>query len=280
MSGSARALGITAAAGIAAFALATIGARGAERQSAETASLDLARAELVDLTHPLDEQTIFWPTAPSRFVLETLHRGTTADGYYYEANRFCMPEHGGTHIDAPVHFAKAGWALGAVPLDRLVAPAVVIDVREQAAADRDYRLEVRDIERFEAVHGRIARGAIVLLRTGWSSRWPNAKAYLGDDTPGDASNLHFPSYGEEAARFLIDKRGVHGLGVDTASIDYGPSRDFPVHRVAGAANVFGLENLTALERVPPTGAWVAALPIKIANGSGGPVRVVALVPAT
>jgi len=118
----------------------------------------------------------------------------------------------------------------------------------------------------------------VLLRTGWSSRWPDKRAYLGDDTPGDASHLHFPSYGAEAARLLVD-RGAAVLGVDTASVDHGPSKDFLVHRILGAANVAGLENVTNLDRLPPTGAWVVALPIKLAHGSGAPpARVVALVP--
>lgn len=240
--------------------------------------LDPAAFEVVDLTHPYDEDTVYWPTSPSRFQLEVLTEGTTDAGYWYSANRICTPEHGGTHLDAPVHFARGGHDAARVPLDDLIGPAVVIDVTEQAAADPDHRLTVEDVEAFERRHGRIPRGAIVALRTGWSSRWPDAKAYLGDDTPGDASNLHFPSYGEAAARRLVEERGVAVLGVDTASIDHGPSKDFLVHRLAGEANVAGLENLTRLERLPPVGAWILALPMPIAGGSGGPVRAVALVP--
>jgi kynurenine formamidase len=131
---------------------------------------------------------------------------------------------------------------------------------------------------WETRHGRIPEGAIVLLRTGWSARWPDKKRYLGDDTPGDASRLHFPSYGLEAARWLVTERGAAALGVDTASIDHGPSKDFAVHRVVSAANVAGLENLTGLDALPPTGAWVIALPMKIAGGSGGPLRAIALLP--
>ena len=147
----------------------------------------------------------------------------------------------------------------------------------KAAANPDYALMPDDVAAWEAAHGRIPAGAIVLLRTGWSSRWPDKRAYLGDDTPGDASNLHFPSYGADAARLLVE-RGVAVIGVDTASIDIGPSKDFLVHRIAGAANVVGLENVTNLDKLPATGAWVLALPIKIARGSGAPARVVALMP--
>ena len=118
----------------------------------------------------------------------------------------------------------------------------------------------------------------MLLRTDWSERWGNVRAYLGDDTPGDAGNLSFPSYGEAAARWLVEERAVAVLGVDTASIDYGRSADFIVHRIAAARQVAGLENLTNLQRLPATGANVIALPMKIAGGSGAPVRVIALLP--
>jgi enediyne biosynthesis protein E4 len=242
-------------------------------------SLDLATAAVVDLTWPLGPDTLYWPTSPSRFELETLHHGPTEGGFFYSANRFCTPEHGGTHLDAPIHFGEGRHATDEIPVERLIGPGVVIDVSALAAADADHRLTVETLAAWEASHGRIPEGAIVLLRTGWSARWPDARRYLGDDTAGDASNLHFPSYGAEAARWLIEQRGAAVLGVDTASIDHGPSTDFPVHRVAAAANVPGLENLMGLEALPATGFWVVALPVKIEGGSGGPVRVVALVPA-
>lgn len=239
---------------------------------------DLASARLVDLTHPLDEEAIFWPNSPTTFELDRLQYGTTDGGFFYSANAFSMPEHGGTHLDAPIHFAEAKWTVDQIPVRNLVGRAVVIDMVDRAAADRDARLSLEDIRAWESAHGRIPEGGIVLLRTGWSSRWPDRKAYMGDDTPGATSALHFPSYGEEAARFLIHERHVAALGVDTASIDHGPSTDFIVHRVAGEANVYGLENLTSLDRLPAAGAWVVALPIKIAEGSGGPARVIAIVP--
>jgi kynurenine formamidase len=233
---------------------------------------------LVDLTHAYDEQTIYWPTSPSKFELETLAEGETEGGYFYSAYSVCTPEHGGTHLDAPVHFAKDGFATDELPLENLVAPAIVIDVAAKASRDRDYRAGVADVDAFEAAHGRIPAGSIVLLHTGWSRHWPDVRAYLGDDTPGDASRLSFPGYGDDAARLLVESRRVAMLGVDTASIDYGRSSDFPVHRIAGAANVAGLENLTNLNELPATGTLLIALPMKIAGGSGGPVRVVAMIP--
>jgi len=238
----------------------------------------IANATVVDLTHPYDAGTIYWPTSPGQFEMKVLARGPTEGGYWYEANSFCTPEHGGTHLDAPLHFARGMWSVAEVPIDRLVGPAVVIDVRADAVTDPNYTLTRNDVARFEAVHGRIPDGAIVLLDTGYAERWPDRQRYLGDDTPGDASKLRFPSYGAEAVRWLIEKREVRVLGVDTASIDPGASRDFPVHRIAGAANVVGLENLTNVHRLPPVGAWVVALPMKISGGSGAPARVIALVP--
>jgi kynurenine formamidase len=240
--------------------------------------LDLARSDLVDLTHAFNARTLYWPTSPTRFKLEQLSYGPTAGGYFYSAYTLSMPEHGGTHLDAPIHFAEKGATADQIPLSQLIAPAVVIDISAQAANDRDYRLTVADVRAFESVHGRIPAGTIVLLRTGWSRYWPDARTYLGDDTPGDASKLSFPSYGADAARVLVDERRVAALGADVASIDYGRSTDFMVHRVAMAANIPGFENLTNLDRLPPTGFLILALPMKIENGSGGPLRAVAVIP--
>jgi kynurenine formamidase len=240
--------------------------------------VDLGTAEIVDLSWPYDEQTLYWPTSPTAFELKQLAHGPTPGGWFYASNTICTPEHGGTHLDAPIHFSEHGKTADQIPLRQLVAPAVVIDVADKAAADPDYRLTADDVRAWESAHGTIASGTIVLLRTGWEKRWPNRKAYFGDDTPGAVDKLHFPSYGEDAARLLVGERHVAAIGVDTASIDYGQSKDFIVHRVANGADVPGFENLANLERVPARGAWVVALPMKIGGGSGGPLRAVALVP--
>ena len=261
----------SAPAGLLMLAFASLPASG---QSAP----DLRTAKVVDLTHPFDRTTLYWPTSPSAFELKPLADGQTPGGWFYRSNAFCTPEHGGTHLDAPSHFAKDGLPADQIPVRQLIAPAAVIDIRAQAARDVDYRLAPADVKAWEKAHGPVPAGAIVLLRTGWSARWPNRKAYLGDDTPGDASKLHFPSYGEEAAKYLVSERKVAALGVDTASIDYGASKDFIVHVIANGANVFGLENVANLEGLPEWGAWVVALPMKIAGGSGGPLRIVALMP--
>jgi kynurenine formamidase len=240
--------------------------------------VDLSGQRIVDLSHAYGPGTVFWPTSPTKFELKELAKGQTPGGYFYAANTLCTPEHGGTHLDAPVHFFEKGLTTDKVPLEQLIAPAAVIDITAKATANRDYRLTVDDVAAFEKAHGRIARGTIVLLRTGWSRFWPNAKDYLGDDTPNDASKLSFPSYGADAARLLVEERGVGALGVDTASTDYGRSTDFEVHRILAPKNVAGLENLTTLDQLPPRGATIIALPMKIEGGSGGPLRAVALVP--
>ena len=239
---------------------------------------DLAAAKVVDLTHPIDASTIFWPTEAKTFELTEEHKGMTERGFFYAANRFCTPEHGGTHIDAPYHFAERGEAGRRHPR----RPSDWARGGHRHFSEGGGRSGLHAIRRKTLPRGRLStgqspRGSIVLLRTGWSSRWPDKRAYLGDDTPGDASHLHFPSYGADAARLLVE-RGAAVLGVDTASVDNGPSKDFFVHRVLGAANVVGLENLMSLDQLPPTGAWVVALPIKLAHGSGAPARVVALLP--
>ena len=241
-------------------------------------TIDLSKYTMVDLSHAYGPSTVFWPTSPTKFELEKLAYGKTDAGYFYAANSLRTPEHGGTHLDAPIHFSQSGETTEKIGLEKLIAPAVVIDVSASAQKDRDYRATAADVLGFEKQHGTIARGTIVLLRTGWSRHWPNAKAYLGDDTPGDASKLSFPSFGVEAARLLVDDRGVAAIGIDTASIDYGRSTDFQVHRIAAAKNVPGFENLTNLDKLPPKRALVIALPMKIEGGSGGPLRAVALVP--
>jgi kynurenine formamidase len=241
-------------------------------------AVNLTRYRLVDLTHTFGPRTLYWPTATTGFKLDQLSFGETPGGYFYSSYAYGAPEHGGTHLDAPIHFSRNGLTAERIPISQFIGPAVVLDISKQAALDPDYRLTPADIRTWERAHGRIPRGAIVVLRTGWSMHWPNAKRYFGDDKPGDASNLHFPSYGADAARILVQERRVAALGADVASIDHGPSTDFIVHQIAARANVIGLENLANVGALPAWGATIIALPMKIEGGSGGPVRAVALVP--
>ncbi len=243
-----------------------------------TSALELENYELVDLSHSYGENTLYWPTSPTAFEKEQLAYGISEGGWFYSAYSVCTPEHGGTHIDAPMHFVAGGISTEKIPLESLLAQAVVIDVSNKAAADRNYRLTAEDVAAFEKEHGEISAGSIVLMRTDWSEHWPDAMAYLGDDTPGDASKLQFPGFGAEATKILTEERKVALLGVDTASVDYGKSQDFIVHRIGAAQGVVNLENLTNLNQLPATGATIIALPMKIEGGSGGPARVIALVP--
>lgn len=230
----------------------------------------------IDLSHTYDQSTLFWPTSPIAFEHSELAYGPSGNGYFYSAYTFATPEHGGTHLDAPIHFSEGAKTVDELPISDFYAPIVILDVSEKAAENRNYRLAPDDIESFETTHGRIKPGAAVLVRTNWSRHWPDAKAYLGDDTPGDASNLSFPGFGAEAAKILVERQ-VSMIGIDTASIDYGQSQDFAVHVVIAGANIPALENLTNLDKVPVTGAWILAAPMKIGGGSGAPARVVAFV---
>jgi kynurenine formamidase len=240
------------------------------------AAHDLASARLVDLTHAFGADTVYWPTARP-FTLEAVAHGRTPGGWWYAANQFCAAEHGGTHLDAPIHFAEGRQTADAVPLDRLVGPAVVVDMAARAARDPDALLEPADLEAFERARGRIPERTIVLVRTGWSRHWTDRARYLGT-ADEDVTKLHFPGVSAAAARWLVAERRVRAVGIDTASIDHGPSRDFAAHQAFAAADVPIFENLDRLDALPPTGATVVALPMKIRGGSGGPLRAVALLP--
>lgn len=233
---------------------------------------------LLDLSHSYDESTLYWPTSPSSFQKETLSYGHTPAGYFYSAFSISTPEHGGTHIDAPIHFAQDGRTTDQIPLERLIAPGIVIDMSAAAAANPDALLSEADVVSFEREQGPIAPGTIVLIRTGWAERWPDRKRYLGDDEPGNASDLHFPGISKEAAELLVE-REVAAVGIDTASIDHGPSTGFDAHRALMEAGVPAFENVASLDFVPSRGARIIALPMKIGGGSGGPLRIVAMVPA-
>ncbi len=235
--------------------------------------------ELVDLSHAYDDQTVFWPTS-ERFTLQKVADGVTATGYYYAANNFCTSEHGGTHLDAPVHFAAGRQPVDQIPLDRLIGPALVIDVTGASTRNPDYQVTREDFERWEREHGAITADAIVLIRTAFSQRWPDAARYLGTAERGQeaVAKLHFPGLHPDAARWLVANRPIKAIGIDTASIDYGQSTVFESHRVLYDRNIPAFENLAALDRLPPRGAHIIALPMKIGNGSGAPLRAIAILP--
>jgi len=234
---------------------------------------------VIDLSYAFDEDTIYWPTAEG-FHLRVDSKGITPGGFYYEANSISAAEHGGTHLDAPVHFAEGARTVDAIPLEQLIGPGVVVDVRAACQVDRDHEITVMELVDWERAHGRIPRGAIVLLRTGFGSYWPDRTRYLGTDERGAeaVAKLRFPGLHPAAARWLVEERAIGAVGLDTASIDHGSSKTFESHQVLSKANVPALENVAALERLPATGFEVVALPMKIRDGSGGPVRIAALLP--
>ena len=232
----------------------------------------------IDLTHEFSSETLYWPTAES-FTLETEFHGQTPKGYFYAANRYRASEHGGTHIDAPIHFAEGGKTVDQLAIDQLTGAAIVVDVSAAAAKDADYLITITDLKSWEEKHGKIPQAAMVLFHTGFARHWPAAKKYLGTDEKGpDAvAKLHFPGLHPDAARWLVSQRTIKAVGLDTASIDYGQSTLFESHRVLFGKNIPAFENLDALDQLPATGAYVVALPMKIKGGSGGPLRIVAWV---
>jgi kynurenine formamidase len=234
---------------------------------------------LIDLTHSFEADTIVWPTEQNfRLVLQ--QAGETAGGYYYASNRLEMAEHGGTHIDAPIHFSRDGQTLDQIPIEQLVGSGVRIDVVVQCASDRDYLVSIQDFERWEGAHGKIPNRSIVLIDTGFARYWPSRQLYLGTELrgPEGVRALHFPGLHPNAAAWLVRERQVKAVGIDTASIDYGQSTTFDTHVALLSQNVPVLENLSDLRGLPERGFEVIALPMKIAGGTGGPLRVIAVLP--
>ncbi|HEV2883695.1 MAG TPA: cyclase family protein [Pyrinomonadaceae bacterium] len=235
--------------------------------------------KVIDLSYHFDASTVYWPTAET-FKLEKDFEGTTEQGFYYSAYRYSSAEHGGTHIDAPVHFAKGRNSVDDIPLDQLIGEGIVIDVTRQCAVNRDYLVTASDFRNWERRHGRIATGAIVFLRTGFGAFYPDRKKYLGTDRRGaDAvPDLHFPGLHPDAARWLTRNRHIKAIGLDTASIDFGQSTLYESHRILFEKNIPAFENVANLNQLPAKGFSVIALPMKIKGGSGGPLRIIAIVP--
>jgi kynurenine formamidase len=253
-----------------------IPALSADAVSTLLAALHNGRTKIVDLSFPLDEHAPYWPegTGPTPFHAKVV--ATYAKDQYF-AREITLPEHFGTHMDAPLHFDPQGWSLDRIPVDRFIVPAVVIDVRKPRGSTVDYRVTGADIRNWEKVHGAIPQGALVFFYTGWSARWPSQAKYMNQDAHGV---LHFPGLSVEAAQYLLASAHPVGIGIDAASIDYGPSQKFEVHHLTMKAGLYHLENVANLQRVPATGALAIALPMKLTGGSGSPTRVLALVPAS
>src|SRR5271170_1811057 len=219
-------------------------------------------SKIVDLTYALDQNTVQWPT-DIKFHHEWDHHGMTSDGYFYAAGHFASPEHAGTHMDAPRHFYREGTTVEQVSLAQTIGPAAVIDFSSHAAEEPDAVLDLVDIEQYELSYGRIPDGAIVVARSGWGRFWSDPERYLGTDRTGEFAGLSFPGFSARAAGFLLEQRSVIALAIDTASLDPGSSRDFPVHRLWLGANRVGFENLCDVDKLPPTGATILCAPLKI-----------------
>jgi kynurenine formamidase len=234
-------------------------------------------AKIIDLTHSFDKQTVYWPTEGS-FHHEWEHFGPTPGGYFYSSAKYAAAEHGGTHMDAPIHFNQQGDSVDKVALGNCIGSAAVIDFSACAVKDPNATLSVADIEQYERANGTIPDGAIVVARSGWGRFWPDKKSYLGTDKPGDVAGLRFPGFSSEALKYLLEHRKVAAIAIDTASIDPGISKEFMAHRVWLGANKPAFENVANAERLPARGATIFCIPAKIGEGSGAPTRIFALLP--
>ena len=244
----------------------------------------LANRKAIDLTHSVGEHTIAWPSA-TKFSTSNVVRMQVdvvgSGGYWYEARDISQAEHSGTHTDAPAHFYKGGWRTADIPLERLAGPGVKIDITEKVKKDQDTGLAVDDILAWEEEHGEIPEDAVVIVHTGHGKWYGDKKKYFGrpeglDLPDNDTQHLHFPGVEPEASQWLVDKRKIVGLGIDTPSTDKGQSRQFRTHRILGQANIWGLENMARTEELPSKGFMVYNMVHKLEGGSGGPTRVVAI----
>lgn len=247
--------------------------------SKEASKTELAALKWIDLTHTHDTNTLYWPNNLRPYQHFTDAEGRTPAGYYYSSYSICTPEHGGTHLDAPIHFAEGKETVDQVPLSDLTGNAVVIDVSEKALANRDYLISVEDINAWEKKNGAIPDSSIILFRTGYGKFYPKRLEYFGTAKIGPEAipELHFPGIDPTTTEWLLTKRHIKAMGLDTPSMDYGQSKDFKTHQVLLGANKPGFENVANLDLLPETGIYVMALPMKIAKGSGAPLRIVAAV---
>ncbi len=223
----------------------------------------------VDLTHTLTPEFPRWP-GYSPFEVQNSH---TYARHGFFANAWHVHEHSGTHVDAPLHFSAKGSSAAEIRAGALVTPAVVIDIRSRARRDPDAEVRVEDIKAWERKHGRMPRGAAVMMWSGWENRVGDQQAFLNIDSKGV---MHFPGFSPEAAEFLVKERSVVGIGVDTISLDHGPSTDFGAHFAVLPTNRWGVENLANLGKIPPRGATLFVGVPRVQGASGGPARVVAV----
>lgn len=233
------------------------------------------KGKLLDMTYPYDENTIYWPTAKP-FKLDKLNWGMTEAGYWYASNEYSASEHGGTHVDAPIHFAQNGRTIDQVPLEEWIGPAAKIDVTAECAKNRDYLLSVEDIKSWEKKNGKIPDGAWVIMYTGIDTKYyPDKRKVLGTDKKGEEAlpELSFPGFSPDSVKFLVKKRDIAGIAIDTPSIDYGKSNDFRAHQILCAADKLALENIANLDKLPPSGATLYVIPMPIKDGTGAPARV-------
>lgn len=250
-----------------------------EQKTEGSLAREIAKDKWIDLSYDFSGQTLYWPTANS-FRFDTAFNGVTPAGFYYEAYNYCAAEHGGTHLDAPSHFAKGRWSTDQIPLDRLTGEAAIIDVSANALRNPDYQISVADVEAWEKENGRLVDDIMIMFRTGYGSFYPDAKKYLGTDERGTGAvaKLHFPGIHPDLASWMVKNRKIKAVGLDVASVDYGQSQDFKTHQILYEQNIPGFENVANLDKLPVKGTFIVALPMKIKGGSGGPLRIVAIVP--
>lgn len=224
----------------------------------------------IDLTHELKEGILSFP-GHQKFNV-TKH--AVEDPEWLAWNDICMNEHSGTHLDAPYHFNRTKWHVHEIPLDHLVGPAVVINITSRAAEHQGAALLTEDIMDWERAHGQIPDGSIVFILSGWDKYWQTHDQYLGNTAENTFPTNH-PGISPEAAKWLVERRKIVGVGVDTASVDAGSANGSPTHHIFAEANIYCIENVVNLGLLPPEGATVHAFPLNIYDGTGSPARVVA-----
>ena len=228
---------------------------------------------VIDPSHARKDRSPAWPSGRGNPLKPDTMSGDPGGAPSMAADS--TPEHHVTHLDAPIHSAAGQPSVDQLTAADLFGAAVVVDVSAASAADPDYTMTRQDLLDWEEQHGRIPDGAIVLMDTGWSQKWSDYDAYKNQDEDG---RMHFPGFSEEAAKFLVEEREINGIGIDNLSVDAAVGPGFPAHGIVNGAGKFHLENVANVHLLPPSGAYLIVAPIKIEGGSGGQVRIFAVVP--